>query len=155
MRILVVSDSHGQVDHLEQCVTLAQPDYILHLGDCVGDAVRLQARFPAIGMTGVPGNCDYGCCDEPEKLIELGGKRILLMHGHTRGVKYGLQRAVYAAREYGAHILLFGHTHRALSDYDGALHVLNPGTAGGVHAPAGYGVVTISGAAVDCALFRL
>ena len=119
------------------------------------NAEELAARFPAIPMTTVPGNCDFGCFDEPEKLIELGGRRIFLLHGHTRGVKYGLQRAIYAAREYGAEILLFGHTHCPLSDRDGALYVLNPGTAGGIHAAATYGVITITPDRCDCSVYRV
>ena len=35
-----------------------------------------------------------------------------MMHGHTRRVKSGPMAAIYAARECGADILLFGHTHQ-------------------------------------------
>lgn len=155
MRILVMSDSHGSVDKMVRCVELTEPDCILHLGDCVRDAERLQDRFPHIPMTLVPGNCDYGCFDDAEKLIELGGKRILMMHGHTRGVKYDLQRACYAAREFGADILLFGHTHRPLVDFDGSLYVMNPGTVGGRGNSPTYGVITINDKVYDCATYRL
>ena len=155
MRILVLSDSHGHVEDMTRCVERVAPDHILHLGDCVRDAERLARRFPHLPMTTVPGNCDWDDQSEPEKLIELGGRRILMLHGHTRGVKYGLQRAVYAARECGADALLFGHTHRALVDYDGTLWVMNPGTVGGIHAPATYGIVTVNHAKFECAAFRL
>ena len=40
MRILVLSDSHGCVDPMQQCVELVQPQAILHLGDCARDADR-------------------------------------------------------------------------------------------------------------------
>ena len=42
MRILVLSDSHGCVEPMEQCVERVQPQVILHLGDCVRDAQRLE-----------------------------------------------------------------------------------------------------------------
>ena len=87
MRILVLSDSHGAVEACRLAVEQSTPDQILHLGDCVRDAERLHALFPAIPLTGVPGNCDGADADNPERLIELGGVRILMMHGHTRGVK--------------------------------------------------------------------
>ena len=90
MRILVLSDSHGRMENMIRCAEQVEPDHILHLGDCVRDAEKLQKQFPATPMTTVPGNCDWGDVDEPEKLIELGGKRIFLLHGHTRGVKYDL-----------------------------------------------------------------
>lgn len=99
-------------------------------------------------MEGVPGNCDYGSCDQPERLIELGGVRILMLHGHTRGVKSDVMRAVWAARECGAQVLLFGHTHRPLVDNDGALLVLNPGAAGDPLYPT-CGILTIENGRAD------
>ena len=71
MRILVLSDSHGCVDPMQQCVELVQPQAILHLGDCARDADRLGRLYPRIPLLGVPGNCDYG-----------SGADILLF-GHT------------------------------------------------------------------------
>lgn len=155
MRILVLSDSHGRVDNMSLCVERVEPNHILHLGDCVHDAELLARQFPSIPMTTVPGNCDYGDNAEPEMLIELAGKRILMMHGHTRGVKYDIQRAVYAAWECGADVLLFGHTHSPLVDFDGSLYVMNPGTIGGRGNAATYGVITINAKAFDCATYRL
>jgi len=45
---------------MERCVERVQPQVILHLGDCVRDAQRLEERYPDIPLLGVPGNCDYG-----------------------------------------------------------------------------------------------
>ena len=104
MKVLVVSDSHGKVDNLIRAVELTHPDYVLHLGDCQRDLEKLRQAFPVLPMEGVPGNCDYGSCDQPERLIELGGVRILMLHGHTRGVKSDVMRAVWAARECGAQV---------------------------------------------------
>ena len=148
MRILVLSDSHGCVEPMEQCVERVQPQVILHLGDCVRDAQRLEERYPQIPLLGVPGNCDYGGLDQPERLTELGGVRILMMHGHTRGVKSSAMNACYAARECGAQILLFGHTHRPLVDWDGTLWVMNPGS---IRDRRTYGVITLEGGKIDCA----
>ena len=140
MKILVVSDSHGKVDNLIRAVELTHPDYVLHLGDCQRDLEKLRQTFPMLPMEGVPGNCDYGSCDQPERLIELGGVRILMLHGHTRGV--------WAARECGAQVLLFGHTHRPMVDNDGALLVLNPGAAGDPLRPT-CGLLTIENGRAD------
>lgn len=154
MRILVLSDSHGAVDNMVRCAELAEPDYILHLGDCVRDAELLRRQLPHIPMDNVPGNCDWGDPDPPERLIELSGHRILMMHGHTRRVKYGDMAARYAALESSAEVLLYGHTHTPLVDFDGTLHVLNPGTCG-PYGPLTYGIITITGDKLDCAVFRL
>lgn len=154
MRILVLSDSHGCVEPMEQCVERVQPQVILHLGDCVRDAQRLEERYPQIPLLGVPGNCDYGGLDQPERLTELGGVRILMMHGHTRRVKSGPMAAIYAARECGADILLFGHTHQPVVDRSGDFWVMNPGGIG-PSVRRTYGVITLEDGKVDCAAFRL
>lgn len=154
MRILVLSDSHGCVEPMEQCVERVQPQVILHLGDCVRDAQRLEERYPHIPLLGVPGNCDYGSADQPERLTELGGVRILMMHGHTRHVKSGHMAAIYAARERGADILLFGHTHQPVVDRSGDFWVMNPGCIG-PSIQRTYGVITLEDGKVDCAAFRL
>ena len=58
----------------------------------------------------------------------------------------GLYRLVCAARERQADILLFGHTHQPLIDYDDGLHILNPGS---LHGSGGtYGTVDITPAGV-------
>ena len=79
MRILVLSDSHGNVDNMARAVELTAPDRVLHLGDCQRDLTALRARFPALPMEGVPGNCDWGSCDQPERLLEIGGVRIFVL----------------------------------------------------------------------------
>lgn len=148
MRVLVVSDSHGRVDNMIRAVERMQPDYVLHLGDCQRDLEKLRREFPELPMEGVPGNCDWGSYDQPERLIELGGVRILMLHGHTRNVKSSPMAAMYAAREYGAQVLLFGHTHRPLVDNDGTLLTLNPGAAGDWEHPT-CGVLTIENGKAD------
>ena len=148
MNVLVVSDSHGKVDKLIQAVEQVRPGYVRHLGDCQRDLEKLRQAFPMLPMEGVPGNCDYGSCDQPERLIELGGVRILMLHGHTRNVKSSPMAAMYAAREYGAQVLLFGHTHRPLVDNDGTLLTLNPGAAGDWEHPT-CGVLTIENGKAD------
>lgn len=154
MKILVIADSHGRVDNLIRAVELVRPDYVLHLGDCQRDLEELRREFPSLPMEGVPGNCDWGSCDTPERLIELGGVRILLLHGHTRNVKSSPMAAMYAAREWGAQVLLFGHTHRPLVDNDGTLLTLNPGAAGDPLRPT-CGVLTIENGNADAATLWL
>ena len=135
MEILVLSDSHGKVDHMVRAVEQFHPRQVLHLGDCVRDAQALERQFPG----------------EPERLLEIEGVRILMLHGHTRHVKSSPMAAVYAAREYGADVLLFGHTHVPLVDYDGALWVMNPGAAGDYTRPT-CGLLTIREGAVICSV---
>ena len=111
MKILVLSDSHGAVSPMEQAVEQTSPDLILHLGDCWRDGERLHDRFPSIPLEQVPGNCDFRPTEPAERLLELRGKRILLCHGHTYGVKQSLVTAGFAAEEQQLDLFLFGHTH--------------------------------------------
>ena len=65
MEILVLSDSHGKVDHMVRAVEQFHPRQVLHLGDCVRDAQALERQFPQLPVTMVPGNCDWGQTGEP------------------------------------------------------------------------------------------
>ena len=84
-RVLVLSDSHGNVGNMIRAVKREEPDMILHLGDCVVDADALRREFPHITMVNVPGNCDFSRGDT-ERLIDIDGYKVLMCHGHTYGV---------------------------------------------------------------------
>ena len=45
-RVLVLSDSHGNVGNMIRAVKREEPDMILHLGDCVVDADALRMLQP-------------------------------------------------------------------------------------------------------------
>ena len=59
MKLLVFSDSHGNIEHMRRAVEQEKPDQILHLGDVMRDAVELSRSYPNIPLELVPGNCDY------------------------------------------------------------------------------------------------
>lgn len=148
MKVLVLSDSHGRPEALRQAIEKEKPHKVLFLGDGFYDVEKIREEFSALPIFTVPGNCDYGSFSEPEQLIELDGVRILMMHGHTRGVKYGGMNAYYAAREMEADVLLYGHTHQPMVDYDGTLYTMNPGS---IRYTGTYGVVRIeNGKVADC-----
>ena len=93
MKILVLSDSHGQFSAMEDAVLRERPDYIFHLGDHQRDARKLGKRFPDYPVISVPGNCDLPLPTETLTVRqELGGVSMLLTHGHAYGVKGGLLR---------------------------------------------------------------
>ena len=149
MKILVLSDSHGTLSSMENAVERERPDYIFHLGDCQRDARQLETFYPEIPLLSVPGNCDRPLPDARLTLLrEFGGVRILLTHGHAYGVKGGLLRLELAAREAGARVALFGHTHRACcEDLDG-LWLLNPGACSGLRRSCG--IVEIQDGSIQC-----
>ena len=78
-RILVLSDSHGNVNNMVTAVSRLHPDMIIHLGDCWADAEQLHRKFPMTVMEQVPGNCD--CRQEvQERILLIEGKKILICH---------------------------------------------------------------------------
>ena len=129
MRLLVVSDSHGNESNLRQAV-LSQPkaEVVIHLGDGEEDCSRVKSAFPEKMFLQVKGNCDWGSSLPPFGEFTLEGKRIFYTHGHLYGVKSGQYEILRAAREKKADILLYGHTHKAFTDYEDGLYFMNPGS---------------------------
>lgn len=131
MKLLIVSDSHGDLAALCAAVRREKPDRIVHLGDYGDDARALGAQFPSIPLASVPGNCD-GLCAAAHTLVETyEGVTVFMTHGHRYGVKRDLLHLSLAAREAGAQLALFGHTHVPLCEEDGGLTLVNPGACRG------------------------
>lgn len=147
MKLLVFSDSHGSRDRMPEVAAQESPDVIFHLGDGWRDAEALHARYPEIPLYQVPGNCDFRSQAEPELLVTIQGKRILLCHGHTYGVKDSLMMAGEAADRLELDAFLFGHTHRPLVSRRGKTLFLNPGSIGDFH--PFYGVLTLRDGRLD------
>lgn len=150
MKLLILSDSHGRLDTARQAILSEKPHEVIHLGDYVRDAEILRREFPQIPVSNVPGNCDYGISLPETQLLEREGKRILLTHGHMYGVKTTYIRAIYAALEQEADILLFGHTHRAECFQEKGVWVMNPGAAG----TGRYGIITLEQGEIACQLYE-
>lgn len=148
MRILVVSDTHGDEYALRQAIE-EQPTtrMIIHLGDGVREAEAVQADYPGREFRIVRGNCDWGRSDVPDNGTEfVSGKRLFFTHGYRYDVKMGFYRVVCAARDQKADILLFGHTHIPYADYDDGLYILNPGSLS--YGRPTYGFIDITDAGV-------
>ena len=132
MKILVLSDSHASLGFMRRCIEVTRPDAVIHLGDYYNDGQTMLEEFPQIPFHQVPGNCDMhrGWIPDPEiKLIELGGVRIYMTHGHRHGVKMGLYRLLADARAANVQAVLYGHTHLAHCQQEDGLWILNPGAA--------------------------
>ena len=142
MKILVFSDSHGRLGHMLEAIEQERPQRVFFLGDCYRDGQALADAYPDIPMELVRGNCDWDRAPD-ELIVEAGGVKFLLTHGHRYGVKSGTGQLARAAREKGVDVACFGHTHDALNMPDRGIWLFNPGTAGGVHARAGYGVILV------------
>ena len=144
MKACVFSDSHGLVGHMMSVIEMEKPDICFFLGDGERDLVRLEERFPDLPIYAVRGNCDFRMDLQKLLICNVEGVIIFATHGHLSNVKYedDLRTLTYQAKEAGADIALFGHTHcQHLSENDGVT-LLNPGTAGYGYYP-GYAVLNI------------
>ena len=154
MRILVVSDTHRDAFSLRQAI-LKQPtaDVVIHLGDGADEAQEMKESFPEKMFLMVRGNCDWGSMLPNEGDAAFAGKNIFYTHGNTYDVKYGLYEATSAARDHKADILLFGHTHNALTDYQDGLYIMNPGS---LHGSQGtYGILDITDAGIVTNILKI
>ena len=131
MLILVISDTHGRITNAVNIIEKLKPDYVLHLGDVVRDVEDLEAIFPSKDIIAVSGNNDFRASAKysaTERMLDLDGKKIFMCHGHTYGVKRDNARVVLKARQMGADIALYGHTHSAYNENHDGIWVINPGS---------------------------
>ncbi|KRL03069.1 metallophosphoesterase [Liquorilactobacillus capillatus] len=125
-KILVVSDNHGDHQILDKLITkyTGKVDAMFHCGD--SELTPDDQVFNYFKV--VTGNCDYDP-HFPEYLVqEVGGTRVLLVHGHLLNVNMGLERLSLFAQERQAQVALFGHTHRLGVEYVDNCLYLNPGS---------------------------
>lgn len=142
MKVLVVSDSHGNVENICRAVELEKPRMLLHLGDGWRDAELVAQRYPDLPLEKVPGNCDFRSSESAVRVLMIAGKLIMICHGHTLGVKTNLSLLLRAAQENKADAVLFGHTHQPFVDIRNGIVMLNPGSIGS-YRRATYGTLTV------------
>lgn len=141
MKILVFSDSHGKLGRMIDAIEAERPQRIFFLGDNYRDGESIADLYPKLPMDMVQGNCDFSAGPD-ELVVEAGGVRFFLTHGHKYRAKSGTELLVKAGQRRGAAVVCFGHTHIPMNEPEEGVWLLNPGTAGGVHNHPGYAVVT-------------
>lgn len=136
MRVLLLSDTHG---HLAPGIAALarESDAVVHAGD-IGSAGVLAALGPALtavrGNNDTPSRCaqaDWAALAPlPEEArLELPGGTLVVVHGHT--VLPAAERHARLRRRYPeARAIVYGHSHRLVSDCAARPWVLNPGAAG-------------------------
>ncbi|MBP3964937.1 metallophosphoesterase family protein [Paenibacillus lignilyticus] len=136
MKVVVVSDTHMTrmakklPDRLIQ--ELQDADAILHAGDwmtlSVWDMLRAFAR-----IEGVAGNNDgddiiakFG----HRKVLDIGGLRVGLVHGHLGpGKREDTETNAYRSFDQGSvDVIVFGHSHVPLIRERGGVLLFNPGS---------------------------
>lgn len=146
MRILVISDTHGDVYSLRQAlISQSSAEMVFHLGDGAQDLMDLRSSFPEKMFIQIRGNGDWGSSFPYDEEIDIEGVKIFATHGHLQQVKLGDWELLSAARRRKANIVLYGHTHMPDNRYEEGLYILNPGSLHGYDGTYGYIDITKQG----------
>ena len=153
MRIVVISDTHGNYSALEKVIMRnTDADWIIHLGDGERELDNFLLNHMELSqkLIHVSGNCDGSSLSPETFILPVGEHRILATHGHNYGVKISLEMLKMTARENNCDIVLFGHTHVRYESFEDGLYIMNPGSASCPHdeKPPSFGHIDISPAGV-------
>ncbi len=155
MRILVISDTHGNSSLAFKACSMAEPfAALIHLGDGGDDAALLKDVLE-LKVMHVAGNCDLGSNSPRELLWDCEGKKLLLVHGDAYGVKNGLFRLEKRAIEVGADAVLFGHTHCATVTTLSGILAVNPGTLMRASQQTTYAILEINPHGITADLYTI
>lgn len=136
VRVLVLSDSHGDVDGIIAIITrhIAEIDLVLFLGDGASDLIEVSYIFPELSFFAVVGNNDFEVNNVAqlkfplEHLVCINDVKIYMTHGHIAHYKDVPEVVRKRALKQGAHVSLYGHLHIPIIDRKGTHLQLNPGS---------------------------
>ncbi len=154
MRIIVVSDSHGDYRALSSVfMRNADADWFIHLGDGERDVDNFIINYPQYTekVIHVCGNCDIGSLSETFIVLPLpDGHKLFATHGHRYAVKNDLEILKRNAEMLGCDIVLYGHTHTRYNKYENGIYIMNPGSCSIPYdgTPPSFGTIDISPAGI-------
>lgn len=132
MKVLVISDTHGNISHVEDILERTIPlgvKAVLHCGDYITDARIIGKRYPELEIYGVHGNCDIGFGAAYSEVVTLEGVNIFMTHGHRYSVKWEDYEDLYIdAVAHEAQLAICGHSHVAYLERREECTLLNPGS---------------------------
>ena len=121
MIVGVISDTHGLLRE-EALAQMRGSDYIIHAGD-IGSPDILRTLHDVAPLYAIRGNVDSQPWTQkiPSKLeLELGGVKFFVIHN----------RAEITAVAPDVRVVIFGHSHQPLIEYQEKALYFNPGSAG-------------------------
>ncbi len=128
MKVIIVSDSHGNFGILKRIVEQEDPfDLMVHLGDGLDEVYRIQ-RLMEFRLDAVSGNNDPPGLAPEYLLLKFGKRRLLFTHGNSYQVNQSLNILYQTAKGLKANIVFYGHTHCYNDCQLRRIRFLNPGT---------------------------
>ena len=128
MKILIVSDTHRQNGNYLTVVKKHAPlDMVIHCGDVEGSEFTIcEAAGCPVEM--VMGNNDFFSSLPREREFSLGKNKVWLTHGHNYYVSMGNETIKAEAKAKDVDIVMYGHSHKPVIDYDNGVIAINPGS---------------------------
>lgn len=126
MKILVISDNHGDETILEEVLSIHEDDIdsYIHCGDS-----ELTGLHPLWQQyTVVKGNTDYAKDLKNEQVDKVNGDSFFVTHGHLYNVKASRQPIVDAAKAENSRFAFYGHTHIPKVEEIDGVYAINPGS---------------------------
>ncbi len=145
LKFIVFSDNHGKLGGMERVIR-SHPECAayIHLGDSEGALQTLRQNHPQLQFWAVRGNCDFGSEEPAEQTQQVEGHTLFFTHGHHYGAKFSTDHLWDKARQLGADVVLFGHSHTPCQEYREGVYLLNPGSiAHPKEGPPTYGVLDV------------
>lgn len=128
MKVLIVSDTHHRNENYLEVINRVTPvDMVIHCGDIEGSEY-LIAQNAGCPVEMVMGNNDFFSDLPREKEFLVGRYKVWLTHGHNYCVSMSSETIKKEARERGADIVMYGHSHRPVVDIESDLIAVNPGS---------------------------
>lgn len=128
MRILVLSDSHGDCRALEKAIK-AQPtaEVVVYLGDGFRDFEYCKPLLEGKRVYAVKGNNDFHCDYPKNQVIHEGGINIYITHGQYEYVKSSFGRLLSVAKQNECTLALYGHRHEQREENHDGVKLFCPG----------------------------
>jgi len=144
-RLLVLSDTHGHTRALEAVFKWAKDisqssgiNAAVFLGDGVSDlSYGERTTGFSCDWKMVRGNMDFDFSLPLIDILNFGGHRFVLSHGHRSDVYNSYDILVAAAQNNKAQAVLFGHTHTPCYETVNNILFVNPGSVGKPRSEAG------------------
>ena len=127
MKVLICSDTHRKHENYIKVIENDGPfDLVIHCGDTEGGEY-LISEVAGCHSEIVTGNNDFFSDLPKDILLELGGRKVWVTHGHNYYVSLNTALIKEEAMSRGANVVMYGHTHRPLIEEEGVL-CINPGS---------------------------
>lgn len=128
MKILIITDSHGNTNKIYDIISQESPNIIMCTGDHSWDGEECSFAFPDIKFYIVRGNCDiFDRKFNDNEIFDIDGIKIFITHGHLYNVKKEMYTLEAIAEKYDVDAVCFGHTHIPYYEEKNGIKYFNPG----------------------------